>query len=122
MYYAATKIKYRSTDLEKMCGDGHIEKLEHAPNSLPFRALYVEFVDGAHTKWHYHEGEQILVGMKGKGFVQFEGLEKQELHVMDRVFIPTGTWHRHGAKEGETLVHLAITIGETIWETNDPCR
>ncbi len=123
MYYPSGEIKYRKPDPEKMCGDGRIELLEHAPQSPYLRAKYVRFVNGAHTKWHYHTGEQLLVGTKGTGFVEFRGLPDVTLCKGDRVFIPAGVWHRHGAAAGETLMkHLAVTTGETKWDKKDRCE
>ena len=105
-----------------MCGDGQIEELLHAPKSPALRAAYVKFVGGAHTKWHFHSGEQILVAMEGQGFVEFQGLSPQGMNERDRVIIPAGTWHRHGADEGGTFIHLAVTIGDTEWDNHDPCQ
>ena len=122
MFYPTSEIKYGKPDPTKMCGDGTIEAFERAPASPYLRASYVKFVNGAHTKWHYHTGEQMLLATQGKGFVEFQGLPSLEIGEGDRVFIPTGLWHRHGAVEGETLVHLAVTTGETIWDKADPCQ
>jgi len=122
MFIPDYEIKYGEPDPAKMCGDGTIEEFERAPASPYLRALYVKFVNGAHTKWHYHTGEQMLLATQGKGFVEFQGLQTLEIREGDRVFIPTSLWHRHGADEGETLVHLAVTTGETIWDKADPCQ
>jgi quercetin dioxygenase-like cupin family protein len=122
MYYPArSKIKYAKPDPTKMCGDGRIEALERGPASPHLRAAHVRFVNGARTKWHYHTGEQILVATKGKGFVEFQGIRKIKLHPGDRVFVPAGVWHRHGAVKKKKLVHLAITKGKSVWEPDDPC-
>jgi len=121
MLFHVTEIKYQEPDHTKMCGDGQIEDLP-GMHSHPFmRALYVRFKKGAYTKWHCHTGEQILIAIEGKGFVEFEGQPDIQIAVGDRVYVPAGLWHRHGALEGETLVHLAITTGDTQWRTDDPC-
>jgi len=120
MFFPASKVNYGETDPDKMCGEGLIEVLEHAPNSPNLRAAYVKFVNGAHTKWHYHTGEQMLLATQGTGFVEFQGLPDIRLQQGDRVFIPAGVWHRHGAA-GEKLIHLAVTTGETIWDKKDSC-
>jgi quercetin dioxygenase-like cupin family protein len=104
-----------------MCGDGRLEALRHAPASPHLRAVYVRFADGAHTKWHYHAGQQLLVGTQGTGFVEFRGLPDVMLQEGDRVIIPVRVWHRHGAAPGESLIHLAVTTGETVWDQDDPC-
>lgn len=121
MYYPAGKIRYAKPDPTQMCGDGRIEDLDHAPRPPHLRAAYVKFVNGAHTKWHYHSGEQLLLATEGKGFVEFQGSPILEIHEGDRVFIPTGVWHRHGAVEGGTVVHLAVTCGKTEWDRKDTC-
>jgi len=121
MYYPAGEINYGQPDPKKMCGDGRIEELAHAPASPHLRTVHVKFVDGARTKWHYHNGDQWLLPTEGEGFVEFKGLPVLELRKGDRVFIPMGVWHRHGAVDGETLSHIAVTSGETVWDIKDPC-
>jgi len=119
MYYAAGEIKYVEPDPTEMCGDGRKEKLDYAPAPPNLRAEYVRFVEGAHTKWHYHTGEQLLMPTAGTGFVEFRGLPLLEMRSGDRVLIPAGVWHRHGALQGQTMTHLAVTTGETKWPQSD---
>ena len=108
---------------KRMCGDGRIEKVNHKPGPpFQFRSAYVRFTNGAFTKWHCHTGEQLLVATEGKGFVQFQGLAPQTLEQFDRIFIPAGVWHRHGARDGETFLHLAVTCGKTEWDEDDSCE
>jgi quercetin dioxygenase-like cupin family protein len=106
---------------QEVCGTRWLEDLQGAPSSPLMRPLYVKFEDGAYTKWHYHTGEQLLLVAEGKGFVEFEGGPPIEIQPNDRVYIPAEQWHRHGALAGETLVHLAVTIGRTEWRYDDPC-
>jgi quercetin dioxygenase-like cupin family protein len=121
MYYAAGEIKYAEPDPKRMCGDGRIEELDHAPDSPYLRAAHVRFVDGAHTKWHYHTGEQLLMPTDGLGFVEFRGLPLLQIRSGDRVFVPAGVWHRHGTRKGQTMTHIAVTTGETVWAPSDDC-
>ena len=121
MFVRTEKVEYGKPDPKGMCGDGRIEVLKHAPQSPYLRAKYVKFVNGAHTKWHYHTGEQLLLATEGTGFVEFRGLPDATLQKCDRAFITPGVWHRHGAAEGKTLVHLAVNTGETVWDKDDPC-
>ncbi len=95
MFYPTGEIKYGKPDPTKMCADGTIEALEQAPSSPYLRASYVKLMNGAHTKWHYHTGKQMLLATQGKGFVEFQGLPSLEIGEGDRVFIPAGLWHRH---------------------------
>jgi quercetin dioxygenase-like cupin family protein len=121
MYYAAGEIKYTEPDPTQMVGDGRMEKFDCARHPPYLRAAHVRFVEGAHTKWHYHTGEQLLIPTAGTGFVEFRGLPSLEIRSGDRVFIPTGVWHRHGARQAQTMTHLAVTTGETVWAKGDDC-
>jgi len=121
MYYPAAEIEYAEPDETKMCGDGRMEKLNYAPTSFQFRAIYVKFGDGAHTKWHYHTGEQLLIPMEGVGFAEFRGLPLLQIQNGDRIFIPAGVWHRHGAQKGHAMTRIAVTSGDTVWDQNETC-
>ena len=121
-YYPAAEIRYAEPDSTKMCGDGRIEQVGNAPASPALRALHVKFVNGAHTKWHYHTGEQLLLGTSGKGFVEIQGSPISKIGEGDRILVPRGVWHQHGAVQGETFVHLAVTSGETVWDEADLCE
>lgn len=67
-------------------------------------------------------GDQVLVATEGTGFVEFRGLPDGTLQEGDRALIPSGIWHRHGAAEEGTLVHIAVTMGETEWDRDDACN
>jgi quercetin dioxygenase-like cupin family protein len=122
MFFTVDNVKYGEIDPKKMCGDGRIEIVKGAPQSPGLRAAYVKFEEGAHTKWHQHSGEQLLMGVEGSGFVELRGEPDIPLREGDRVFIPPNTWHRHGATKGEkVMVHLAVTYGKTQWDEEDPC-
>jgi quercetin dioxygenase-like cupin family protein len=86
-----------------MYGDGEIERVQYTPASAKPRTVYVKFVNGACTKWHYHTGEQLLVATEGTGFVEFRSLPAITLQKGDRLFILAVVWHRHDAAEGETI-------------------
>ena len=55
-----------------MCGEGCIGKLERGPKAPVLRAIQVKFVEGGHTKCHFHTGEQTFVAIEGQGFVKFQ--------------------------------------------------
>jgi hypothetical protein len=38
------------------------------------------------------------------------------------VIIPASVCDFHGAAVGATLIYLAVIIGETVWDTKDPCE
>ena len=126
MYYRAKeKIEFEpEPDGCKMCGDARLEKLPNAPASPNMRATFVRFEAGAYTKWHWHEGTQLLYGTEGKGFVELEGMKGMRDFEIDkgtRVFIPPGVWHRHGATREGRFMHLAVTTGRTHWRKRSAC-
>lgn len=111
-------------------------------NSREQEMYFVTFENGAITTLHYHESEQILISMQGKGVVgiikenedisNFE-LKDEDLIILDKmgdtVCIPANRLHFHGSAIGnEDFSHIAIRklykIGNTgslsraenIWE------
>jgi quercetin dioxygenase-like cupin family protein len=79
------------------------------------RVSLVEFKDGARTWWHSHEGEQVLVVTEGNGvLVTDDGITSLQPGVIAR--IPAGQLHWHGAVEGAEMVHVAATIGASIYD------
>jgi quercetin dioxygenase-like cupin family protein len=91
-------------------------------NSAEQEMYHVIFLNGALTTLHYHESDQILIAMKGKGVVGLiDGIAvtKFEIddvnHIMflekegDTVCIPANKLHFHGAISGdENFSHIAI--------------
>src|SRR6266576_2955650 len=96
IFYTARKLEYGKPDPAKMCGDGRMEVLQRGPASPHLRAAHVKFVRGAHTKWHFHKGDQLLLVTQGNGFVEFQNLPALKIRKDDRVFVLAGAWHRHG--------------------------
>jgi len=114
--------KNTKKEKENMSGSVIIYDSKNSPDSPNLRAFKVKFENGAYTKWHRHCGVQILIGEEGLGFVEQSDKVPQAIMCGDQIYIPAGVWHRHGAKEGQTMMHLAITIGETKWDENDLCK
>jgi quercetin dioxygenase-like cupin family protein/alkylhydroperoxidase/carboxymuconolactone decarboxylase family protein YurZ len=69
----------------------------------------VIFEPGARTNWHKHPGGQILLVTDGKGFYQEKGKPAQIIQKGDVVRIPPNTEHWHGASQGSSLTHIAIS-------------
>jgi quercetin dioxygenase-like cupin family protein len=82
--------------------------------SLP-QVAAVSFEDGAHTNWHAHAGGQILYIIEGSGQAATESDGPIDLRPGDVVVTPPGERHWHGASEGESMTHLAISFGATEW-------
>jgi quercetin dioxygenase-like cupin family protein len=99
--------------------EGHVEMeaiLEDTTYGV--RQNRVHFHDGGRTNWHLHVGSQVLYFVEGLGMVQDEDAVLETV-AGDIVHVQPGTKHRHGAREGQSAVHIAVTLGESIWD-NDP--
>jgi quercetin dioxygenase-like cupin family protein len=99
-------------------GRGEWETVLESPD-IGLLQLRVHFHDGARTRWHLHGGDQALYFVEGRGMVQEEDGPVIDCESGDMVLVPPGKIHRHGAAEGASAVHLAITAGGTVWE-GDP--
>lgn len=77
----------------------------------------IAFTPGARTFWHRHEHGQLLVVTSGRGLVCVEGEEPQPVRTGDVIWSPPGERHWHGATEATYMSHLAISLGQTQWET-----
>lgn len=88
-----------------------------APNP-PGRAssALVTFAPGARTVWHTHPAGQTIIITAGKGWVQREGADREEVTPGDTVYFDAGERHWHGATATSGMSHIAIT--ETVDGTN----
>ena len=75
----------------------------------------VSFQPCARTKWHRHEGGQLLRVLAGTGWVCDKGGKPQRLNIGDVVWCPPGTTHWHGADDGTYMVHQAVSHGKVEW-------
>lgn len=85
---------------------------------------HVHFEKGSRTKLHRHDGNQVLIGVKGKGsleiFKKYRGsksnfkikkTERISLNEGDIVHIPAKTLHTHGSiDKKKEFSHIAINI------------
>jgi quercetin dioxygenase-like cupin family protein len=100
--------------------EGHVEMeaiLEDADHGV--RQNRVHFHDGGRTNWHLHVGSQVLYFVEGLGMVEDTDGTRLEAQAGDIVHVHPGTKHRHGARPGHSAVHIAVTLGESIWH-GDP--
>jgi len=101
---------------------------------------HVHFQNGSRTKIHWHDGNQVLIGVKGKGSLEIfrkygdkksdfkiKRTQKITLNEGDVVHIPAKTLHTHGSidKKNE-FSHIAINIlprkntqYKTVWYESD---
>ena len=74
-----------------------------------YRGALVEFEAGSRTAWHTHPKGQTLVIISGKGLVQNEGGDIQEMLPGNVITIPPSTRHWHGAAPDSPMSHIAIS-------------
>ena len=71
-------------------------------------SLMVTFAPGARTYWHKHPLGQTLFVVSGVGLVQSRGGPVQTIRAGDRVWIPPGEEHWHGAGPDTLMRHVAM--------------
>jgi quercetin dioxygenase-like cupin family protein len=98
---------------------------------------HVSFKNGARTKLHAHNGDQILYATAGIGSLEIfskkgskrkyfaiKRVQKVKLLPGNIVFIPRGVLHTHGATGKKTFSHIAFNIlaikeFKTVWYESD---
>lgn len=116
--------------LRYFIGSVEIKKLVTDADSKEVETFLVTFANGARTKLHYHETDQILIATKGNGTVVLQSkvvmegdnvakVSMDHVHIMnegDYVCVPAYVWHWHGAIKREDFEHLQIKKpGKTTW-------
>lgn len=101
----------------------HMKDISSKIKSKEQDIYHVYFENGAKTKMHSHNGNQILIVTKGIGSLEtfrkygtkktefkIKKIEKISLKEGDVVYIPSNTLHTHGAISKKTFSHIAINI------------
>ena len=96
-------------DPKNFTGSVVVDMLLPTSLSTPASSGLVTFAPGARTAWHSHPLGQMLIVTSGKGWVQQEGQERQEIRQGESVWIPAGMKHWHGATAQNAMSHYAIT-------------
>jgi len=88
-------------------------------DSLDCIVALVTFEPGVRTNWHTHPGGQILMVVKGTGYYQEKGNQRQIIRKGDVVQCPRGVTHWHGASPDGEFAHLVVAPdiekGEVTW-------
>ena len=130
----------REVNPEWFTGKTWMKVLSEKIRSKDQDIYHVHFEKGSKTKLHFHNGNQVLMAIKGKGsleiFKRF-GSKKSEskikrtkrisLNQGDIVHIPAKTLHTHGSiDKNKEFSHIAINIlpkknstYETTWYESD---
>ena len=118
-----------STDVRKINPDWFTNKtwmkvLSEKIKSKDQDIYHVHFENGSKTKLHFHNGNQVLMAIKGKGSLEIfkkygskktefkiKKIERISLNEGDIVHIPAKTLHTHGAiDKKKEFSHIAINI------------
>ncbi|HUT05395.1 MAG TPA: cupin domain-containing protein [Nitrosopumilaceae archaeon] len=120
---------YSSGDQRKInpdwfTGKVHMKDVSSKINSKQHGIYHVYFHNGAKTKLHSHNGNQILVATRGIGSLEIfsrygtsktnfkiKRIQKINLKEGDTVYIPAKTLHTHGSVNKKKIFsHIAINI------------
>lgn len=102
----------------------HMKDISSKIKSKEQGIYHVYFHNGAKTKLHWHNGNQVLIATKGNGSIEMfrrygtgnnsfkiKRTEKISLKEGDTVYIPAKTLHTHGSVNKKKIFsHIAINI------------
>jgi quercetin dioxygenase-like cupin family protein len=91
---------------------GTVTALDEKPQG---NIAHFRFAPGSRTKWHSHEGGQIILVEEGVGLTQVRGGPVIELHAGDTIWCPPGVEHWHGAAPDKGGVQYNISRGGIKW-------
>src|SRR3984885_6000201 len=93
---------------EWFTGQVRIDPLFQAPDPARVAGASVTFEPGARTAWHTHPLGQTLIITAGRGRVQRDGGDVEEVNPGDVVWFAPGEKHWHGAAPTTAMTHIAI--------------
>ena len=114
----------RTVNPDWFTGKTWMKVLSEKIKSVDQDIYHVHFEKGSRTKLHSHNGNQVLIGIKGKGSLEIfrrygtaktnfkiKKIEKITLNEGDIVHIPAKTLHTHGSVDTKkTFSHIAVNI------------
>ena len=130
----------RDVNPEWFTGKTWMKVLSEKIKSKDQDIYHVHFEKGSRTKLHFHNGNQVLMAIKGKGSLEIfkkygkkktdfkiKKIERISLNEGDIVHIPAKTLHTHGSiNKNKEFSHIAInilpkknSIYKTIWYESD---
>ncbi len=122
-----SKSKIRKINPNWFTDKVHMIEISDVINSKEQHIYHVYFENGAKTKLHAHNGNQILIVTKGRGALEtfskkehkkngfgIKRTQKVSLNLGDVVYIKKGTLHTHGSADKKNIFsHIAINIIST---------
>lgn len=91
---------------------GTVVRLEDTSNAS---IAHFRFEPGSRTRWHSHEGGQIILVEEGVGLTQVKGGPVIELHAGETTYVGPGVVHWHGAAPDKGGVQFNISRGGITW-------
>jgi mannose-6-phosphate isomerase-like protein (cupin superfamily) len=79
------------------------------------KIAHYHFDPGVRTKWHSHEGGQIILVEEGVGLNQVKGGPVKEMHAGDTVYVGPGVWHWHGSSPTQGGTQFNVSRGGITW-------
>jgi len=76
---------------------------------------HFRFEPGARTKWHSHDGGQIILVEDGVCRTQLKGGPVMELRAGDTTYAPPGVPHWHGAAPDQGCTQFNVSRGAANW-------
>lgn len=76
---------------------------------------HLDFQPGAHTRWHCHEGGQIILCEEGVCRTQISDQPVIELHMGQTTYVPPGMCHWQGASPTEGGTQFNVERGKITW-------
>jgi quercetin dioxygenase-like cupin family protein len=73
------------------------------------------FDPGARTKWHSHEGGQVIFVEQGRLRVQERGKPAREVEQGTSFHVAAGVPHWHGALPNAGITQISLSFGTTSW-------
>ena len=104
----AESIPSRPAPVEYFTGAVWQEPICGPDETRALTSLMVTFLPGARTHWHTHPLGQTLLVISGCGLIQCRGGPVQTIRAGDRVWIPPGEEHWHGAAPDTIMRHIAM--------------
>lgn len=103
-------------DADVLAHFNNYAELRHLTTDRNASVAHVHFPPGVRTDWHSHKGQQLLWFIEGEGEVALRDGRSLSCRAGDIVRVKAGSSHWHGASAEHCATHIAITIGDTIWE------
>ena len=91
---------------------GNVTRLEEGTKAA---IAHFRFDPGSRTKWHSHEGGQIILVEEGVAHTQVKGGPVIELKAGESIYAGPGVVHWHGAAPDKGGVQYNVTRGGITW-------